>query len=433
MSGAQLAKSTLASRITVQGLTLLFNVLTARLLGPSGKGILALGMLWALVLSSVATAGMEVGLTYFVSKTPASASQYFRIALKHAAWAGSAAGLTFLVAVKLWPALFRASDTARFLTAGMVPIQAATLLTIAICVGAGVLPVANRLLIITWTLNALAVGSLLVFRMAEPELVLAVVVATALLQILLTGSVALRETNPVSIVSLRPLLDYSRRAYLGTIAGLLHLSASGIILGMVAGAAAVGVFSVAYAVAAALFLVPVVIGTVLLPKVAGAGIADAQQATLASMRASLLITFVLGVGAAVSSLAAIPLVFGEQFRGAVPVIVLLMPAALGFAASKPLTAYFQGQGLPAVGSSAAVFGLAVVLITGWPLSRTFGAMGAAIAMSLSTLAMAALQLLLFRKYMPSMIARDIFPGARDAHLLRRLAASRRPSRSAGDA
>jgi O-antigen/teichoic acid export membrane protein len=101
-----------------------------------------------------------------------------------------------------------------------------------------------------------------------------------------------------------------------------------------------------------------------------------------------------GAGLALVSPYVVPLLFGAEFRPAIGLIAILIPATVILGMNRIIAAAFQGVGRPAVASKANVVALIVTLAALALLLPPYGAHGAAVS---SLLACASSHLYLARQ------------------------------------
>jgi O-antigen/teichoic acid export membrane protein len=188
---------------------------------------------------------------------------------------------------------------------------------------------------------------------------------------------ALRRTT-------RELARHSRGAHLSNILSFLNYRLSYYFLAALAGPKAVGVLSVGVALAEALWLV-------------GRSAAQTQYVDLVNapdptarlphfLRATRLTGIITLAG--LLALRALPapllaLVFGQDFAGARPIIAGLAPGVFALSVGMLLSTWFVGLGHYAPSNRATGAGLLMTLVACAVLVPRFGAVGAALATSLS--------------------------------------------------
>jgi PST family polysaccharide transporter len=184
----------------------------------------------------------------------------------------------------------------------------------------------------------------------------------------------------------RQLLNQSWPLAIASIAVITYVKTGQLMLGNLLGDAALGIYSAGVRIPEALYFVPVVLGTSMLPALLRAQMVDGQtyeRAVLRYLRLNILIAFGMVIPLALSSWAIVRILFGLNYISAAPVLVInalsLIFVFSGVARSQIL--------LNARKTSYAMFfsviGLAVnVGLNLWLIPR-HGAVGAAISTMLS--------------------------------------------------
>jgi O-antigen/teichoic acid export membrane protein len=193
----------------------------------------------------------------------------------------------------------------------------------------------------------------------------------------------------------RGMLSFGGKSYVQTLAATLHLRLDQFLCAYFLTPADVGLYAIAANFANLLLKIPEATGTVMFPRLAGSSERDAHRATTRVCRHTL---FVLALGViafAVGGPIAIPLLYGHRFDGAVRPLLILLPGLLMAALYQLLTRNFTSRGKQEINIVAALLalglnvGLNVLLIPRW------GIAGAALAHGLSYGAAALLLLVAF--------------------------------------
>jgi O-antigen/teichoic acid export membrane protein len=229
---------------------------------------------------------------------------------------------------------------------------------------------------------------------------------------------------------LRSTLRFGARAWVGSLARFLNFRTDQLLLGILASEATLGVYAVAVNASEVLLYLPAATATALLPAVARSqGAVGADQTLSAFRSAAVVTTAAMLVGALVGPVL-LPLVFGSAFADAVPPFLLLLPGALGFAATAVFSYALMGSSAPGLSSLGPVTALGVGLGLDLLLIPAFGASGAAAAASAAFLAGGAVALVAFRRRHAFQWRAVVAPQRRDLVVFRALATPLRSLRSA---
>jgi O-antigen/teichoic acid export membrane protein len=237
-----------------------------------------------------------------------------------------------------------------------------------------------------WLYTALLVVEWLRGPLTVPGALGAWVVAQALPTVLLWAACLLDAgiARPQRAL-LRESISFGVRAWAGSLAYLLNARLDQIIVGVIATEATLGVYAVAVNACEVLYLLPTAVASALLPAIARAPDAERAARTLRIFRAVALVTLA-GAGLAVLlGPVLVPAVFGEAYRASVTPLLLLLPSALGFAASTVFSNALLASSAPGRSSAGPLTSLVVGVVLDLALVPSAGAAGAAVAASAALL------------------------------------------------
>ncbi|GGT58682.1 O-antigen ligase family protein [Actinomadura citrea] len=195
----------------------------------------------------------------------------------------------------------------------------------------------------------------------------------------------------------RSIAGYGLRGYLGQLIDLLQLRFDMALLGALAGPKVLGVYTVASKFAELVQLPGLAVNYILYPDFAK------DDRDTATRRTSRLILPALGVSAlaalplALIAGTALPWIFGDVFDDAVVPTYIRLAGVVTFGVTGLIMAYLYGVGRPGAASAGQGIGLAVVVVLGAVLIPAHGAIGAAVATSVSFVATTAALLVWFRR------------------------------------
>jgi O-antigen/teichoic acid export membrane protein len=196
---------------------------------------------------------------------------------------------------------------------------------------------------------------------------------------------------------LRRMLVFGLTGQGGNLAQILTYRLDSYVILAFVGRAGVGYYSIATAVAEALWYLPTAVSTVLLSRLTQDRAADSPRFTAMASRLTLLVSLVGAAALALVSPFAFPLVFGAEYVRAVPALYGLLPGVLAGAAAKVVANYIFSVGRVRINATVSFIGLAVTLALDLALIPSFGILGAAIASSVSYFVAASLTLVFFQR------------------------------------
>ena len=363
------------------------GIIIARAVGPTVRGEYAAVTAWMGVLLIVGGMGQPAALVYYVAREPLRARDY--VATSRAMML--ATGMVALVAgVLLAPVLGHGLPT---VTTGYRIAFGA--LIVAFVGGSFTASLQARDLhrwnVVRVTQPAFGLIAIVVLwrlRRLTLDVALIVIATTMLLQLIwayrncrLTGLAPGR----VHLDLIRPLSSYGAAQIAAVAPATLNAQLDQLVLSQTVPAADLG----RYAIAVSISLLPMplvtAIGNVAFPRLAGQRevTGATRQLQYLSVLASAGLAAAIMVPLAAASYWLVPLVFGAAYRGAVPLLWILTPAAVFLACGQVTSDLLRGRRQPAVAAwaegIAAIFTVALL----FALLPLVGVYGAAIASTVS--------------------------------------------------
>ncbi|OLT22105.1 hypothetical protein BJF79_15180 [Actinomadura sp. CNU-125] len=194
----------------------------------------------------------------------------------------------------------------------------------------------------------------------------------------------------------RRIAGYGFRGYVGQLIDLLQLRFDMALLGAIAGPSVLGVYTVASKFAELVQLPGLAVNYVLYPDFAKEDRATATRRTARLILPALGVSVLAALPLALIAGTALPWVFGDVFDDAVVPTYIRLAGVVTFGVTGLVMAYLYGVGRPGAASTGQGIGLLVVVALGLLLIPSHGAVGAAIATSVSFVATTAALLLWFR-------------------------------------
>ena len=385
----------LGSRIVAMGALAVVTVLVARAGGPGDVGVLALLRVLPGLAGVLAACGLPGAMGYFVAGPERNQPQLWPTIIAVMV-AGGLAGMLawFALTPLIQRYLISSASVAVVAVAG---VTVATQLPVAVakaCLqGLGDLRGSNVVMAAEEAafLPAYLAGHL--FGLRGPWLiVVALLVADVVVAVgaWLRISRRVRGTGARLVGRAEPalagrVLRFGLRSQVGGVVGLLNLRFDFLVLGAMAGPAAVGTYAVASKYAELLRLPALAVTWVTYPRVARMG-----AATFGPRARRLMAPVLAGglLGATALALLAFPLfpwVYGEQFRAAIWPAVIIVSGLVAEPAAGVGSAFLLGSGRPGLNSLLLGAGLAVTLLLDVVLIPAHGAVGAAWASAVAYL------------------------------------------------
>ena len=225
---------------------------------------------------------------------------------------------------------------------------------------------------------------------------------------------------PLSVVSFgRPRPGSARRAireglrtYPGELAAMLHLRADVLLLGVLAPAASLGIYVVAYQSVEPILILASAGGATILALGHGRPEVERGAVTARLIRETLLVGGTLALIAAVAAPVLVPLVYGAAFTDSVLPLLVLLPGIVALACGRIAMADLMRRNM--LERMAAISVAVMLLNVGLCLAMVpaFGALGAAVASLISYSTHAALAIT-FDRRAGGFSARSLVPGRAD--------------------
>ena len=374
---------------------LLIVVLIARELGPTRQGVFAVGFSLSLMLIHLGGLGLTTANPYFVAREPGRRP---RIAA-NSLWLALALGLGLMavgLALKLVaPGILEGLTWGQLLTAlAGVPGALAALFLQSILLGEGRIVAYNAVEVAQFglTLVALAAGFwLLDFGVTGALAVVSVSrCATAL------GYLAVLRQWPgrLDTALVRRMLAYGFRAYIAIVASFLVIRLDLLLVNGYLGSRQAGLYSVAATVADGMYVLPMVVGLNLFPRVARSG----QSRETAEVFRSVAVLYLLVCLATIPIAGpGIRLFFGGSFAWSVSLYYWLLPGIYCLGMLTILAHHFAGRGYPTEAAVVWFVGLAVNLALNVAFLPGRGAWVASLSSSIAYAVLLALHMRLFAR------------------------------------
>ncbi|MEU8111831.1 O-antigen ligase family protein [Micromonospora sp. NPDC048947] len=376
------AAGSVGTRVVLLAISLATGVLAARVLGPHDRGVVAVVLACAAIFGALLTVGMETANLRYAGASVAAHRRTVWWSLRHVATVGVGVAAAWgALALVVGPAVRIGLDPVTFalaLSLGPVVLLSSLLGTAEIG--------RSRASVYNWTVigGLLVYGLLLVALAVTDRADTDTVIGAYLVGQVCAAAVLLVRALPLSRHPGTPqdaaaYRAFARRVYAPNLAQFAMVRSQVPAIHLVAGAGAVGVYSVAVPFAEMLLVLPVALSLILVPAVAHGG-ADWHTVRRMSVQTLLITAVGAGLLAAVAPLA-FPLLFGRQFAEAVPVLWAMLPGLIVLAVARTAQSYLTAvdrPGPPTLAAvSAAIGGLLAMVV----LIPRFGTLGAGFAVS----------------------------------------------------
>ena len=340
---ARKVAETFATRIALLALGIATSVLTTRLLGPEGRGALAVASALTALGVQIGDLGLSTANTVFAAKERATLPALIGNTLAVSLLLGGLLGLAFLELASLWASFTPLHGFLLLLAAGGIAVGLASGLGLNLLMGVQDTRSYNHASLCSAALYLLFVLLLFAGRVVSTTATL----AANLLALTLAAILAyrrLRNYAPISLrldVSLfRRTLNYGLRFYILYFASFMIMRSDMLLVGSRNGEKQAGLYAVAVTLAGLINILPNVAGMILMPRLAAMD--DLRERWRIARRMSAATAVLLALVCGICGLLARPIIllmYGAKFEAAVPAFLWLLPGNLFIGLIYALTGY----------------------------------------------------------------------------------------------
>ena len=380
---------TLATRVLMIVNSVAAGIIVARWLGAKGVGELAVINVAIATVVQVCSFGLPSANTYFISQDQQQLRTAAVNSLIFAVFVGSllALGLNFLAEMRPEWFGFVSANLIRIASIS-IPSQLVTLIGLNILLAVGKIRAFNLLDLVGQSfvlINALitliflrrGLATLVILNTAAAWLVSLFV---AVLIVVAARKLARSQWRPDASLLAR-MIRYGIKFHISILAGAIIFRADLLVVNHFRGPDEAGVYSVATQFGMLLILLPGVIATLLFPRITAEQDARGETTALVT-RYTAFVTFICCLAAVPFSFM-LPWVYGNEFREATRLLLILLPGVYLIGLESVLVQHFNALGLPRVIPIYWIVTLVVNLVLVFALVPQFGAQGAAIASTIS--------------------------------------------------
>jgi O-antigen/teichoic acid export membrane protein len=324
------------------------TVIVARSLGPAGRGTLASVYALMTLLAQLGTFGIASANPYFAAREPYARARIAANSLWFAAIVGPAmAAASAVVKLALPAALANVGWPELAVGMSAVPVLLGSLFLQSILLADGRTVLYNGVAVATAALTVLLLVAVLPLAGSTVLLALSLMVVPQVVALLLYASAMRRYGSllrPPDGALARRMIGYGARAYVVTLLAFMLIRIDLLLVNGIQGATAAGQYSIAVALADALYLLPVSVSVNLFARMARGS--AGRELSLGVLH---LVAFgYLLVCAIAAPLAepAIALMFGEAYRPAISLFLWLLPGVYCLGLLTVIAYHFAARGMP---------------------------------------------------------------------------------------
>lgn len=381
------AATTFGANVTAAFLSLANVLVTARVLGPTGRGEFVFLTTVAMLTSVLSSLGIEEATANLAGREPARRRSLGGNVVLLAVAFGTAAAFLVASLMSLFPSVAADSDPVkRGIVLAAIPLlilQFYLQFLVRADYGFVATNVAALLgPLLSLVVNcAFAVLGVLTVGTAIATWVAGQAIATALLVWYVHARLAGFGTPDLALA--RRSLNFGAKAHLGRVMKAGNYRLDQWLLGAIAGPRELGLYSVAVAWAEALYYLPEALGMVMRPDVVRASPREAGRRAGAVFRAAVVLTAPAVLLLVVLAPFLCVTVFGSEFEGSIDDLRVLAPGAFGMVAMKLLANTLTAQGRPLFANAAIAVAFVATIALDLVLIPAYGGLGAALASTLA--------------------------------------------------
>jgi O-antigen/teichoic acid export membrane protein len=392
------------SNIILVFTSLATGVLTARLLGPEGRGELYLIIQIASLCSLFLSCGLGSSYQYHLSKKIFDHATIISHMLMQLL-------ITSIVVIVLY---LYGSEILLFITGSSMSKPTQLLTSIAIILNVVIMFVTYILMsmpegikfnsiigIFASLVNLTALVFFIWFlKLGAYGAILAYILSLLVRFLPIIPKIMSGVWRKLSFTWLQPspkLFTYSFSAFLSNMMVSSVFRIDVFILSSLAGVAAVGIYSVAVAFAEMALMIPNALGTSLFTHLPSSTPAEQNTIIQRSSRIILFIAFIVGLVLAVISYPLVVILMGKRFIGAVEPLCLLLPGIVAMSINYVYANFYGANGKPLVSAACFAVGLLVNIGLNYVLIPVLKINGAAIASSVSYAVISTIFIFLLRR------------------------------------
>jgi O-antigen/teichoic acid export membrane protein len=422
-SGFAIIQTVLAN-FGVLVLNIVSGIITARTLGPSGRGSLAAILMWPQFLAYGLSLGVPVASVYWLRRRPDDARQIVGTGLLLSAVLGTAAAVVGYV---------------------VIPFSLRTYPHHVIALAQNwvvVTPLA--LLAVTLIAQVQAAGAFTkfnTFRFLSPLSVLCVIVAAWALGDLSFGTAALayllaatpatiwignwvwkhyRPTLSHPMATSRLIIGYGVRAWGADLLATIASQVDRILVVGLLSPEAMGLYVVAQSTSSLLGVLPSAVSPITLPQSSGLDTAGIMELTGRAVRATLYVMVIASIPLFALGGLLLEMVYGEKFSAASAVLPFLLVEAIADGLTSVLAQAFLASGFPGTVTLLEAVGVSTSIPLLYLLIPRFGLRGAGFALMIATLCRFILVLASFPRKLKSRPPGLVMPRAEFVALVHRV-------------
>jgi O-antigen/teichoic acid export membrane protein len=374
---------TFLTRVLLIGVGLITSVIVARILGPDGRGLYAAAAVVGSIGVQFGNLGLHASNTYYASKDRRLLPKIVgNTLLVSFVFGGLCAALAWVIFL-LFPTLAPLKGILLVLALTWVPFGLAYMLMQNLLLAVQEVRAYNKIQLLSKILGLGLICLIIVLGAVTVETIFStglIVLAIGGIWMLFRLSSYLDRPPTLSLPLFKENIRYGLKAYLAAFFGFMVLKVDLLMVKYILGEEQTGYYSIAVSMADMIYMLPMVIGTILFPKLCA--MSDRNEKWINARKVFCVTGIVMVIWVSFAALVAGPVVqflFGTAFAQAVPAFIWLMPAIFALSVNTILMNYFASIGMPPITVYSPMIALALNIILNINIIPLYGIVGAAIS------------------------------------------------------
>ncbi len=380
---AQKVARTFTTKIVVVALSMASTVVVARVLGPEARGLFAIAMTISAVGVQFGNLGLHSSNIYYVARDRSLLPALLGNSILVAVVAGTFVTLLMAGTSALNPRLALLDTALLAVALLLIPVQLAYLLLQSLLLGIDKVKSYNLVELGKAAVGFALVGMVVLSGTVSPTVFYGTVLLSTAIMLGYGAHVLRQHIDRFPLPSfnlLKATFSYGLKVYLTCLFMFLVLRLDLIMIKVMLGAERAGQYSIAVALANNLYLLPVVVATILFPKLSALN-SSRQRLVLAKKVARIIAVIMVGISG-LSMLAARPavgLVFGESYLDSVPAFCWLMPGIAILSVNSIWMNYFASENRLLISIALTLLAMILNVALNLKLIPMFGIVGASVS------------------------------------------------------
>jgi O-antigen/teichoic acid export membrane protein len=399
---------TFVTRIFLIGIGLATSVIVARILGPEGRGLYAVSISLGALGVQFGNLGIYASNTYTVVRRREALPGLISNSLWASLILGVLALALFYGVFFIWPNLIQIQGLLLFSVLISVPFGLVFLLLENLLIGLQDVHSYNMIEIGNRILSLILIGAMILFHTVTVETIYLCSLISIMggsTWVLARLKIRFSPFPAPSVTLFKENLKYGLKAYFASLLAFVVLRADLFIIQYMLGTKQTGFYSIAVAVADLMCLLPVVIGTILFPRLSEM-INDRDRwfytRRVAWCVGGIMIIFSIFVALSAESI--VKLLYGNAFLPSVPALLWLIPGIFMLSINVIFMNYFASIGMPLVTLYSPGIAALLNIILNVKLIPNLGIVGASISSTVAYGIMLILSVVYFNKKLLKAVA-----------------------------